>query len=167
MRTMWRSTSVHRIHRTCAPCRATRRSTTCSAQSPSAAQRWPRGMGGACRCSSKSDLNIISPNTQNLRTLQGDAALDHLLGAIAERRATLAARHGRRVPVFVKIAPDLDEAQLSLMAATLQRHGIDGVIATNTTIDRAVVQGQRHAQESGGLSGAPVLQASNQVIGQL
>lgn len=112
-------------------------------------------------------LNISSPNTQNLRTLQGDAALDHLLGAIAERRATLAARHGRRVPVFVKIAPDLDEAQLSLMAATLQRHGIDGVIATNTTIDRAVVQGQRHAQESGGLSGAPVLQASNQVIGQL
>ena len=112
-------------------------------------------------------VNISSPNTQNLRALQSDEALDGLLSAIAERREVLAVRHGRRVPVFVKIAPDLDEAQVSVIAATLQRHGMDGVIATNTTISRAAVQGMRHAQEAGGLSGAPVLEASNQVIRQL
>ena len=112
-------------------------------------------------------VNISSPNTQNLRALQSDAALDALLSAIAERREALAARHGRRVPVFVKIAPDLDEAQVEVIAATLRRHGMDGVIATNTTIGRAAVQGLRHAEETGGLSGAPVLQASNGVIRQL
>ena len=112
-------------------------------------------------------VNISSPNTQNLRALQSDAALDGLLGAVAERRETLATQHARRVPVFVKIAPDLDEAQVSVIAATLQRHGMDGVIATNTTISRTAVQGMRHAEETGGLSGAPVLEASNQVIRQL
>ena len=112
-------------------------------------------------------VNISSPNTQNLRALQSDAALDALLGAIAERREALATQHQRRVPVFVKIAPDLDEAQVAVIAATLQRHGMDGVIATNTTISRAAVQGMRHAEETGGLSGAPVLEASNQVIRQL
>jgi len=112
-------------------------------------------------------VNISSPNTQNLRALQSDAALDGLLGAIAERRETLATRYGRRVPLFVKIAPDLDEAQVGVIAATLTRHGMDGVIATNTTISRTAVQGMQHAQETGGLSGAPVLEASNQVIQQL
>ena len=112
-------------------------------------------------------VNISSPTTQNLRALQSDAALDALLGAIAERREALAAQHQRRVPVFVKIAPDLDEAQVAVIAATLQRHGMDGVIATNTTISRAAVQGMRHAEETGGLSGTPVLDASNQVIRQL
>ncbi len=112
-------------------------------------------------------VNISSPNTQNLRALQSDAALDSLLSAIAQRRETLAAQHARRVPIFVKIAPDLDETQVSVIAATLQRHGMDGVIATNTTISRVAVQGMRHAEETGGLSGAPVLEASNQVIRQL
>jgi dihydroorotate dehydrogenase len=112
-------------------------------------------------------VNISSPNTQNLRALQTDAALDALLGAIAERREALATRHGRRVPVFVKIAPDLDETQVGVIAATLTRHAMDGVIATNTTISRTAVQGLPHAQETGGLSGAPVLEASNQVIRQL
>ena len=112
-------------------------------------------------------INISSPNTQNLRALQSDAALDVLLGAMAERREALATQHQRRVPVFVKIAPDLDEAQVAVIAATLQRHGMDGVIATNTTISRTAVQGMRHAEETGGLSGAPVLEASNQVIRQL
>lgn len=112
-------------------------------------------------------VNISSPNTQNLRALQSDAALDGLLGAIAERREALASQHARRVPVFVKIAPDLDETQVSVIAATLRRHGMDGVIATNTTIGRAAVQGMRHADETGGLSGAPVLEASNRVIRQL
>jgi dihydroorotate dehydrogenase len=112
-------------------------------------------------------INISSPNTSNLRSLQSDAALDALLSAIAAEREALAARHGRRVPIFVKIAPDLDEAQIDVIAATLKRHGMDGVIATNTTISREAVQGLPHAQETGGLSGAPVLEASNRVIRRL
>ncbi|WP_281685679.1 quinone-dependent dihydroorotate dehydrogenase [Thalassobaculum salexigens] len=108
-------------------------------------------------------VNISSPNTQNLRSLQSDDALDALLGAVAERRELLAQRHGRRIPVFVKIA------------TTLMRYGADGggqatgamgVIATNTTLSRTAVEGLPHAQEAGGLSGAPVLLASNRVIRQ-
>lgn len=112
-------------------------------------------------------VNISSPNTQNLRALQSDEALDGLLGAIAERREVLATQAGKRTPIFVKIAPDLSEEQVSVIAVTLQRHGMDGVIATNTTISRDAVKGLRHAEETGGLSGAPVLEASNQVIRQL
>lgn len=112
-------------------------------------------------------VNISSPNTKNLRALQSDEALEGLLGAVAQRRAELARSHGRRVPIFVKIAPDLDEAQVDVIAATLRRHGMDGVIATNTTIARDAVKGLRHANEAGGLSGAPVLAASNRVIAQL
>ena len=112
-------------------------------------------------------VNISSPNTKNLRALQSDEALDALLGKIAERRETLAVQHGKRVPLFVKIAPDLDDAQIDVIAATLQRHGMDGVVATNTTLSREAVKGQRHADEAGGLSGGPVLAASNRVIGQL
>jgi dihydroorotate dehydrogenase len=112
-------------------------------------------------------VNISSPNTQNLRSLQSDAALDALLSALRERSQALAAQHGREVPMFVKIAPDLEEAQVQVIAATLLKNDIDGVIATNTTLAREAVQGLRHAQEAGGLSGAPVLQASNRVIRQL
>ncbi|MBH2010805.1 MAG: quinone-dependent dihydroorotate dehydrogenase [Xanthomonadaceae bacterium] len=112
-------------------------------------------------------VNISSPNTKNLRALQSDEALDALLGRIAERRETLAGRHGKRVPIFVKIAPDLDDAQVGVIAATLKRHAMDGVVATNTTLSRDAVKGLRHAEEAGGLSGAPVLEASNRVIGQL
>ncbi len=112
-------------------------------------------------------VNISSPNTSNLRSLQGDEALDGLLGAIAQRREALAREHGRKVPIFVKIAPDLDDAQIGVIAGALQRHGMDGVVATNTTIARDAVKGLRHAEEAGGLSGAPVLTASNRVIGQL
>ena len=112
-------------------------------------------------------VNISSPNTKNLRALQSDEALDALLNRIAKRRETLAQRHGKRVPIFVKIAPDLDQAQVEVIAATLKRHAMDGVIATNTTLSRDAVKGLRHAQEAGGLSGAPVLQASNRVIAQL
>jgi dihydroorotate dehydrogenase len=109
-------------------------------------------------------VNISSPNTANLRSLQSDEALDALLGAIDKKREELAKKHGRRVPVFVKIAPDLDEAQVQVIAATLKRHGMDGVIATNTTIARDAVKGLPHASETGGLSGAPVLEPSNRVI---
>ncbi|WP_395688486.1 quinone-dependent dihydroorotate dehydrogenase [Caenimonas koreensis] len=112
-------------------------------------------------------VNISSPNTANLRALQSDAAIDGLLGAIADKREKLARQHGRRVPIFVKIAPDLDEAQVQVIAAALKKHGMDGVVATNTTINREAVKGMPHAEEAGGLSGAPVLEASNRVIAQL
>lgn len=112
-------------------------------------------------------VNISSPNTKNLRALQSDEALDALLSALAARREQLTQAQGRRVPLFVKIAPDLDQAQIGVIAATLLRHGMDGVIATNTTLSREAVKGLPHAEEAGGLSGAPVLQASNAVIRQL
>ncbi len=112
-------------------------------------------------------VNISSPNTKNLRALQSDEALDGLLGAIAVRREALHQQHGKRIPIFVKIAPDLDEAQVAVIAATLLRHGMDGVVATNTTLSRDAVKGMPHAEETGGLSGAPVFEASNRVIAQL
>ncbi len=111
-------------------------------------------------------VNISSPNTKNLRTLQSDEALDALLGSIAAERAVLKQKHGKTVPIFVKIAPDLDESQVEVIALTLKKHGMDGVVATNTTLSREAVKGLPHAEETGGLSGAPVLQASNQVIRQ-
>ena len=112
-------------------------------------------------------VNISSPNTQNLRALQSDQALDDLLGALQARRQALVQAQGRSVPMFVKIAPDLDESQIGVIAATLQRHGIDGVIATNTTIAREAVAHLPHGQEAGGLSGRPVFEASNRVIAAL
>ncbi len=112
-------------------------------------------------------VNISSPNTKGLRDLQADEALDALLAALCARRAQLAATHRRSVPLFVKIAPDLDAAAVAAVAATLQRHGIDGVVATNTTLSRDAVATLRHGAEAGGLSGAPLLAASNQVIAQL
>ena len=112
-------------------------------------------------------VNISSPNTQNLRALQSDAALDALLGALSARHSALVQRHGRTVPMFVKIAPDLIEEQVRVIAATLKNHGISGVIATNTTISRDAVKELPNASEAGGLSGAPVFEASNAVIRQL
>lgn len=112
-------------------------------------------------------VNISSPNTKNLRALQSDEALDALLGALQARKQQLDSHSGRRVPMFVKIAPDLEEDQVTVIARTLQANGIDGVIATNTTIARDKVQGLAHAGETGGLSGAPVFEASNRVIRML
>jgi dihydroorotate dehydrogenase len=121
-------------------------------------------------------VNISSPNTQNLRALQSDQALDDLLQALGERRIQLQAQHRRRVPMFIKIAPDLDEQQVALIAGSLRRHGMQGdrskdeawgVIATNTTIARDQVSGLPHGNETGGLSGAPVFAKSNEVIRQL
>lgn len=109
-------------------------------------------------------VNISSPNTKNLRALQSDEALDALLGTLQERRQKLIAEHHRSVPMFVKIAPDLDEAQVEVIAQTLKKNAIDGVIATNTTISRDAVKGLQHAEEAGGLSGRPVFEASNRVI---
>jgi dihydroorotate dehydrogenase len=121
-------------------------------------------------------INISSPNTKNLRDLQADDALDALLGAMEERREILAQKCGRRVPFFVKIAPDLDSGQIDIIARTLQRYSNAdakksnlgwGLLATNTTISREAVAGMPNALETGGLSGAPVLEASNSVIRRL
>jgi dihydroorotate dehydrogenase len=109
-------------------------------------------------------VNISSPNTKNLRALQSDEALDALLSRLQARKQELQQASGRQVPMFVKIAPDLDEEQVAVIAQTLQKNRIDGVIATNTTISREAVQGLRHAGETGGLSGRPVFEASNRVI---
>jgi dihydroorotate dehydrogenase len=109
-------------------------------------------------------VNISSPNTHGLRSLQNDAALDALLAPLTQRRDALAQEHRRTVPMFVKIAPDLNDAQITAVAATLKRHGIDGAIATNTTVSRDAVRGLVHSEEIGGLSGAPLRDASNRVL---
>ncbi|MCK0508851.1 quinone-dependent dihydroorotate dehydrogenase [Aromatoleum anaerobium] len=112
-------------------------------------------------------VNISSPNTQNLRQLQGESELDDLLGRLKARQRQLADSHGRYVPLTLKIAPDLEPPQIINIADALRRHRIDGVIATNTTIARDKVQGIRYAEQQGGLSGAPVFEASTAVVAQL
>lgn len=109
-------------------------------------------------------VNISSPNTKNLRELQRDEALDDLLGQLKAAQTRLADQHGRYVPLALKIAPDLEPAQIVAIADALKRHRIDGVIATNTTIGREGVEGLAHAQEAGGLSGAPVRLKSDAVV---
>ncbi|THF66961.1 quinone-dependent dihydroorotate dehydrogenase [Pseudothauera nasutitermitis] len=112
-------------------------------------------------------VNISSPNTQNLRQLQGESELDDLLGRLKAAQERLADAHGRYVPLALKIAPDLDDPQIAGIADALRRHRVDAVIATNTTISRDKVQGVRYAEQQGGLSGAPVLEASTAVVGKL
>ncbi|MBI3285240.1 MAG: quinone-dependent dihydroorotate dehydrogenase [Burkholderiales bacterium] len=109
-------------------------------------------------------VNISSPNTKNLRQLQGAGELDALLAQLKEAQQRLAEQHKRYVPLALKIAPDIAAEQIKTIADALLRHKIDGVIATNTTIARDAVQGMPHAQEAGGLSGKPVFEASNRVI---
>jgi dihydroorotate dehydrogenase len=132
-----------------------------------AADDYLEGLAGVYPHADYVAVNISSPNTKNLRELQGDAALDALLAALQSRRKKLAREHGRQVPMFLKIAPDLDEAQIGVIAATLRKNDIDGVIATNTTTARDTVQGLPHADEAGGLSGRPVFEASTRVVRQL
>ena len=101
-------------------------------------------------------INVSSPNTAGLRALQDKAELDALLGRLTALRGRLADRHGRRVPLALKVAPDLEAPQVRDIADAVRRHGIDALIATNTSLAREGVQGQRHADEAGGLSGAPI-----------
>ena len=109
-------------------------------------------------------VNISSPNTKNLRELQEGDALTSLLRALKQEQAKLADRHGRHVPLAVKIAPDLTREQVQAVAAIVIEARMEGIIATNTTIARDAVAGMRHAEEAGGLSGAPVRAQSTQVI---
>lgn len=112
-------------------------------------------------------VNISSPNTKNLRQLQGAGELDALLADLKRAQARLADLHRRYVPLALKIAPDIDAEQVKGIAEALLRHKIDAVVATNTTTARSAVEGLRHGAEAGGLSGAPVRELSNTVIRQL
>ncbi len=112
-------------------------------------------------------VNISSPNTPGLRTLQYGAALDELLSAIKNKQQQLQQQHLKYVPIAVKIAPDLSEEELVQVADSLVRHNIDGVIATNTTLDRSLVKGLPFAHEAGGLSGRPVQLKSTEIIRRL
>ena len=118
-------------------------------------------------CAGYVTVNISSPNTKNLRDLQGGDALDVLLRILKQERRQLADKHGKYVPLVVKIAPDLDSEQIKQIARLLIAHHIDGVIATNTTLSREGVEGMAHGGEAGGLSGAPLKHKSNAVISQL
>ncbi|HSH48781.1 MAG TPA: quinone-dependent dihydroorotate dehydrogenase [Halomonas sp.] len=109
-------------------------------------------------------VNISSPNTPGLRDLQFGARLDALLGRLREEGTRLDQAAGRRVPLAVKIAPDMSEEEVALVARSLQHSGLDGAIATNTTLSREAVQGLTHGDEQGGLSGRPVFASSNRVI---
>ncbi|MDP1733541.1 MAG: quinone-dependent dihydroorotate dehydrogenase [Sulfuritalea sp.] len=112
-------------------------------------------------------VNISSPNTKNLRQLQGASELDALLAALKSRQTELADRHGKYVPLALKIAPDLDPGQITNIADALRRHRIDAVIATNTTLGREGVESSPLATEAGGLSGSPLFEKSTTVIRSL
>lgn len=112
-------------------------------------------------------VNISSPNTKNLRDLQSADALSSLLSSLKAEQSKLAQQHGKYVPLALKIAPDLTAEQVHEIAGLLMQHHIDAVIATNTTLSREAVKGLPHAEETGGLSGAPVRDVSTFVIRQL
>ncbi|EKG3908109.1 quinone-dependent dihydroorotate dehydrogenase [Escherichia coli] len=112
-------------------------------------------------------INISSPNTPGLRTLQYGEALDDLLTAIKNKQNDLQVMRHKYVPIAVKIAPDLSEEELIQVADSLVRHNIDGVIATNTTLDRSLVQGMKNCDQTGGLSGRPLQLKSTEIIRRL
>jgi dihydroorotate dehydrogenase len=112
-------------------------------------------------------VNISSPNTKNLRELQKDEALDDLLSQLKAKQQQLADKHGKYVPMALKIAPDLDDTQIAAIADALRRHRFDAVIATNTTLSREGVENLPNGNETGGLSGAPVFRKSTEVLKKL
>jgi dihydroorotate dehydrogenase len=109
-------------------------------------------------------VNISSPNTQNLRSLQGEAPLRQLLGTLAAAREALAQQHGKRTPMLIKIAPDNDAEQLRRIALACRENGMDGIIATNTTITRPGLADVAQASEAGGLSGQPLRPLAEQAL---
>ena len=112
-------------------------------------------------------INISSPNTPGLRDLQSSVYLDALVGGLMEERARLEILHAKKVPLVVKIAPDLTPGEVEALADCLLRHKVDGVIATNTTISREGVDHLPHGREAGGLSGRPVFERSTRIVHQL
>lgn len=125
------------------------------------------GLRGVYAHASYVTINISSPNTKGLRTLQEADRLEQLLRRLAAVRRELAATNEKRIPLALKVAPDLGDAEIEAIADAVRRHGIDGLIATNTSTSREGVAGRRHANEAGGLSGAPILARSTHVLAQL
>ncbi|HYS50519.1 MAG TPA: quinone-dependent dihydroorotate dehydrogenase, partial [Burkholderiales bacterium] len=109
-------------------------------------------------------INISSPNTRGLRDLQQKDQVENLLARLSTRRERLAKRHGKHVPLVLKVAPDLVPGQVSGIANAVRRHGIEGVIATNTSVSREGVEGLPHANEAGGLSGKPLRERATRVL---
>ncbi len=109
-------------------------------------------------------VNISSPNTAGLRELQEEQALRQLIGTLREAQEKFGAQHGKRVPMLVKVAPDLSDEDIDAVCRVLSDLSVDGVIATNTTVDRSLVHAHRHAGQAGGLSGAPLLAQSTLVL---
>ena len=109
-------------------------------------------------------VNVSSPNTPGLRSLQFGDSLKQLLADLATRRAELALRHGKHVPLAIKIAPDMTDEETAQVAQALIETGMDAVIATNTTLSRVGVEGMEHGDEAGGLSGAPVRDKSTHTV---
>jgi dihydroorotate dehydrogenase len=109
-------------------------------------------------------VNISSPNTAGLRELQEEQALRQLIGTLREAQEKFGAQHGKRVPMLVKVAPDLSDEDIDAVCRVLSDLSVDGVIATNTTVDRSLVHSHRHAGQAGGLSGAPLLAQSTLVL---
>jgi dihydroorotate dehydrogenase len=112
-------------------------------------------------------INVSSPNTAGLRALQEKDSLDNLLARLTAARERLAERHGKRVPLVLKISPDIENEQISSIAESVRRHRLEGVIATNTSLSRDRVQGLRYANEAGGLSGAPIRDRATRILKQL
>lgn len=112
-------------------------------------------------------VNLSSPNTPGLRSLQFGAQLEQLLGTLKKEQQALAQHHGKYVPLLLKIAPDLVADEIVSIATAVRKNGFEGVIATNTTLSRVGVAGSVHAEEAGGLSGAPLTAAAGSVLAQL
>ena len=112
-------------------------------------------------------VNISSPNTPGLRSLQYGEALDDLLSQLKQKQKELAEKHGKYVPLALKIAPDLEDQEIVQIAESLIKNDIDGVIGTNTTLDRSLVKNMPHCDEAGGLSGRPLQNRSTEVIRRL
>jgi dihydroorotate dehydrogenase len=132
-----------------------------------AADDYALGLDRVYGAASYVTINVSSPNTKDLRALQERAALDALLGRLVAIRARLADRHGKRVPLVLKVAPDLEREQIADIADAVRRHHIDGVIATNTSVSREGVERLPQATEAGGLSGAPMRARATRVLGAL
>jgi dihydroorotate dehydrogenase len=124
------------------------------------------GLRGAYAHASYVTINVSSPNTKGLRTLQQGDQIERLLRRLSGTREELSRSGQRRVPLVLKVAPDLSDADVEAIADAVRRHGIDGLIATNTSTSREGVAGLRHAAEAGGLSGAPIRALSTRVLGQ-
>ena len=109
-------------------------------------------------------VNISSPNTPGLRNLQHEDQLKHLLAGLKREHSALHRQHQKYVPLTVKIAPDMDDETAVNTASIIKEEGIDGIVVSNTTVERAAVVGEKHAQEQGGLSGVPVRDDADRVL---